>query len=117
MATTAPWLFAECHPQTTEPLGKSALARNISITGELRVNADFTYSTSYNLGMAKHVYIQIKGVEKAIKLKADKVERQTTTGTIVKSILSVSLGEQQVGEFSSDSVDGWWVQDDQPTQI
>jgi len=63
--------------------------------------------------MPKYVYVQVKGVEKAIMVKADKVERQTTTGTTVQSILSISLRGQLVGEFSADSVFGWWMQDDE----
>ena len=77
----------------------------------------FTFSESYTWDMPKHVYLQVKGVEKSIKLKADKVERQTTTGSTVRVILSISLQGNPVGEFSVDSVDGWWIQDDEPRNV
>ena len=61
----------------------------------------------YDLEMAKTVHLQLHGVEKAVVVKADKIELNKHEGRYV-----VKLGTEQVGEFRENSVTGWWIQDD-----
>ena len=61
----------------------------------------------YDFEMAKHVWVQLKGIEKPAYVEGDKVEvEQGTSATIVKK------GNQQVAEFVYGSVLGWWISDD-----
>lgn len=61
-------------------------------------------------GMAKQVCVQVKNVAEPVRLTADKAEWTTVTirGT---PVLSLSLGGNPVGEFRSDSIDGWWYEE------
>ena len=67
--------------------------------------------TVYNLDMAKAVYIQVRGVDKAVQVQADKVEESGMIGTSAYALL-ISLKGTQVGKFNGNMVDGWWIQDD-----
>jgi hypothetical protein len=55
--------------------------------------------------MIKFVYIQVQGVEKAIRIPADKVEKQGERET---TVLVVKRGDTPVGEFKASAVLGWW---------
>lgn len=61
-----------------------------------------TISTVYDLGMAKVVNIQVKGVPRAVEIIADKVEASGDK-------LKISKGGTPVGEFNVESVEGWWI--------
>jgi hypothetical protein len=60
----------------------------------------------YTFGMIKFVYIQVQGVEKAIRIPADKVEKYAEKGTV--DLLIVKRGDTSVGEFKASAVLGWW---------
>ena len=63
----------------------------------------------YTFGMAKQVFIQLKGVEKTIIIEADEVTEQvfeTPPGTTKIAILR---GSKKVGEFDGSAVAGWWI--------
>ena len=64
-------------------------------------------TTVYALSMPKFVRIQIQGVQQALKIHADKVERDGEH-------LNVTRDGQQVGRFSNTLVQGWWIEDDPP---
>jgi hypothetical protein len=74
---------------------------------------DFAISESILFDMPKYVYLQVKGVEKPIRLKGDKVESEKRTGSSVSTRLIVKLDDNKIGEFEDSSVSGWWVQDDE----
>lgn len=59
---------------------------------------------AYEVDMA-HIFVQLSGMQHAIQIKADKVERNVATGRLeVKD----SQG-RLLGEFDLVSVAGWWV--------
>lgn len=68
-------------------------------------------SQVYTFAMAKLVYIKVKDTEKPMALHADKVE---TTGMIGFSgfAVSISRGDQKIGEFSGQVVEGWWIEEE-----
>jgi hypothetical protein len=70
----------------------------------------------YDFGMPKAVYIQVHGVEKPVRLFADKVEHQavdaTGNGDNAPGLI-ISKGQEKVGEFKDAIVDGWWYQDEE----
>jgi hypothetical protein len=75
-----------------------------------------TISTVYTFAMAKVVSIQIRGVEKAVRIEADKVDRQNAkdiNGAPILDSYRLLLSKEgtQVGEFNSSIVDGWWYED------
>jgi hypothetical protein len=51
--------------------------------------------------MAKYLYVQLKGVEAPVKLKAETVEREGSD-YVVKSAA-------EIGGFAADCVQGWWA--------
>jgi hypothetical protein len=65
-----------------------------------------TVYTVYDLGMAKHVYVQIRGVEKAVYIEADKVQVDKGSGITI-----LTRGSEQVAEFERGAVVGWWIQE------
>ena len=65
-----------------------------------------TESTVYALSMPKYIYVQVKGVDKPLRLRGDKVEQKGNRWSLMN-------GQNQVGEFAMDSVQGWWIQDEQ----
>ena len=67
--------------------------------------------TVYNLTMAKFVHIQIRGVEKAIEIQADKAEESGMISGPDYSLL-ISLKGTPVGKFNGHIVDGWWIADE-----
>ncbi len=73
-------------------------------------------STVYTFAMAKLVSVQVRGVEKAIQIDSDKVERQSIydgTGAPIFGSYKLVLSKNgtPVGEFNSSIVDGWWYQE------
>jgi hypothetical protein len=72
-----------------------------------------TISTVYDLGTTRFVYVQMHATTEGggetplpIRIRADKFER---AGDSHKMILKI--GDQQVGEFNSHSIAGWWIED------
>lgn len=57
----------------------------------------------YNFGMIKFVYIQVAGIEKPAKIRADQVIER-------KSTIILKDGEEQVGKFRASTVQGWWIE-------
>jgi hypothetical protein len=51
------------------------------------------------------VYVQLKGLDHAIPVKGDKIDRDLTKQ---KLVVTDSQG-RVIGEFSLDSVMGWWI--------
>ena len=68
---------------------------------------DIQVSTIYTFSMSKVVFIQLVGVEKAISMNADKVERTEPP----QAKLLIKAGDKQIGKFRIDQVAGWWIQD------
>jgi len=65
--------------------------------------------------MPKYVNIQVRGVDKAVRIEADKVERSNIAGTVAGSssyALTIKLKDTQVGEFNGNDVAGWWFEDE-----
>jgi hypothetical protein len=60
--------------------------------------------------MPKYAYVQIHGIEKPAKVKADAVVEQGSIGMSDYKLV-LKLGDKEVGRFSS-SVEGWWIQDE-----
>ena len=71
-------------------------------------------STVYTFAMPKYVYVQVHGIDKAAKIEADKVERETDQecGVVGGHRLKLSLKGQPVGDFNGLNVDGWWFQEE-----
>jgi hypothetical protein len=73
--------------------------------------AGIAISTVYDLGMAKHVYIQLFASAHGgdtpvpIRIRADKFEKKEGGGMVLK------IGNDVVGEFLS-PIAGWWIQDE-----
>lgn len=65
----------------------------------------------YTFAMPKCVYVQVRGVEKAVRILADEAEETGIPGT-GGFVLTVKSGNKQVGKFKADLVDGWWIQDE-----
>jgi hypothetical protein len=63
-------------------------------------------STVYALSMPKYVYVQLHGVQKPIRIQADKIAKSGTSMVITKDSV-------QVGHFESGNVQGWWIQDEE----
>jgi hypothetical protein len=61
--------------------------------------------------MPKFVYVQVKDVPQAAKIKADKVEKVGNVES-AESLLVIKSGSHQVGEFRLGNVHGWWIQDE-----
>lgn len=70
----------------------------------------FTFSESYNFGMPKHVYVQLKGNETACKIKASKVEEQHKSNA--DTLIVKGDDDIPVGKFDANLVAGWWIQED-----
>jgi hypothetical protein len=70
-----------------------------------------TVSTVYTFAMTKYVYVQVKGVEKPVKIEADKMEESGLKGTNDHRF-SLKLKDVQVGQFTGHAGDGWWIQDE-----
>jgi hypothetical protein len=68
-------------------------------------------STVYTFAMPKYVYVQVKGVEKAAKIEADSAEESGSVGSVAFT-LTIKSGDQKVGTFKGNAVDGWWIQDE-----
>ena len=68
------------------------------------------YSAVYTLVMAKIVHVQIHGVDMALSIRADKVE-EGMTNHVPPNRLSLSPNGVLVGEFKTDLVDGWWIEE------
>ena len=68
-------------------------------------------STVYTFAMPKHICVQVRGVEKAVRILADAAEE---TGTVGASdfTLSLKLNDKPVGKFRGHAVDGWWIEDE-----
>jgi hypothetical protein len=68
-----------------------------------------TITMRYAFGMPKYVYVQLVNVEKPAKIRADKMDAAVGNhpGKYV-----IFLGDDQVGEFESTKVAGWWIQDE-----
>ena len=54
--------------------------------------------------MPGYVFIQIRGVEKAARIRGDQVDRET-------SVLRVLKNGRPVAEFKDADVQGWWLDD------
>ena len=68
---------------------------------------------AYNFEMPKYVHIQINGVEKPARIRADKVEkREDSRGTLLYEKFTVMRENEIVGEFKADSIAGWWIEDE-----
>jgi cytochrome c1 len=80
--------------------------------GESKRASTVIVSQLYTFEMARIVFIQVKGIEKAIAIEADKVEVQRGDGTLENpSLIKISNKGQPVGEFIHHNVDGWWLTD------
>jgi hypothetical protein len=80
----------------------------------LRVQPDqitITDKRVYTFAMPKCVYVQVRGVEKALRIQADEAEKKGIPGTS-DFMLTIKLADKPVGEFKADLVDGWWIQDE-----
>lgn len=66
----------------------------------------------YTLDMPKFVYVQVTGVEKPAKIRADKVEKLGTAMDVINSKLVLKIEDQQVAEFRQSAVQGWWIEDE-----
>jgi hypothetical protein len=64
-------------------------------------------TTIYNLAMAKHIYVQLAGVQAPIKVNADKLEKQ-------KDVFILKKGDETVGELVPSSVVAWWIEEIAP---
>jgi hypothetical protein len=60
--------------------------------------------------MEKLVCGQIRGVDVAVRIRADKVETSGTMGA-ASSKLVLKRGENIAGEFNGNGMDGWWIVD------
>ena len=67
-------------------------------------------SEVYTIAMAKIIRVQVHGVEKAVEVKADKVELQEQP-VGQSRLLKLSLDGTEVGQFKDSQVDGWWIED------
>ena len=68
----------------------------------------FITARAYNYKMPKYTFIQVHGVERAAKIRADRVSVENADGN---SVIAVFLGDTKVGEFNKSSVQGWWIED------
>jgi hypothetical protein len=66
-------------------------------------------SNVYTLDMPKFVFVQTTGIERPAKIRADKVEKTKSDEGFV---LSIKLGNEQIGEFRSPAVQGWWIEEE-----
>ncbi|HLJ29650.1 MAG TPA: hypothetical protein VKY85_23275 [Candidatus Angelobacter sp.] len=66
-----------------------------------------TRSDIYTLDMPKFVYVLTRA-ESPARVRADKVEK---TGS-PQNLLKLKLGDEEIGEFKSDAVVGWWIEDE-----
>jgi hypothetical protein len=55
--------------------------------------------------MPTYIYVQLKNVDKAAKIDADKVEEEKATGTLL-----IKKGDNLVGKIDQNCVVGWWKQ-------
>jgi hypothetical protein len=60
--------------------------------------------------MAKYIYIQLFAplggtAPPPLKIRADKIE----TGEAGK--MTLKIGNEQVGEFQTSAIQGWWIED------
>ena len=72
-----------------------------------------TVATVYTLPMPKFVYVQLSGLQTPARIEADRVEKVNTAGQ--KSLI-LKKGDQEVGEFNGEAVQGWWLQDERGAQ-
>lgn len=68
------------------------------------------YSEEYTLVMAKMIQVQIHGVENAVSVRADQAKEEMTGVNPVQRLV-LSLNGVIVGDFKSEAVDGWWIDD------
>jgi hypothetical protein len=72
-----------------------------------------SHSSVYNFEMPNYIYVQITGVDKPARIRADKVEKQQETrGSIKLEKFTVIRDNAPVGEFKGDSVIGWWIEEE-----
>jgi hypothetical protein len=69
-------------------------------------------STVYALDMPKYVYVQLHATQGGpapalLKIRADKFVKNDNTNQMV-----LMLGAETVGEIHTNSVAGWWIQDE-----
>ena len=69
-------------------------------------------STVYSFDMPKYVYVQLHATQGAsapapLKIRADKFVKNENTNQMV-----LMLGAETVGEIHTNSVAGWWIQDE-----
>jgi hypothetical protein len=65
--------------------------------------------------MPRFVFVQIENVDKAAKVEADTVVRESASSTAAGGSwekLILKKGDKQVGEFDAKKVIGWWYQDE-----
>ncbi len=58
--------------------------------------------------MPKYIHLQVRGVEKPVRVEADFVEKSGRIGTSDFALL-LKLKDKQVGKFRGGSVEGWWI--------
>jgi hypothetical protein len=68
------------------------------------------YSEVYTFAMAKLISVQLRGVEKAIQIRADEAKEEITGGP-TPHLLRLILDGKPVGEFKYEFVDGWWIEE------
>jgi len=59
--------------------------------------------------MAKFVYVQVRDVERPIRIFADEVEEQ---GAGTDAVLILQYKTEQIGKLKSSFVLGWWIADE-----
>ena len=60
--------------------------------------------------MEKIVCVQVRGVDVAVRIRADKVETSGAMGAASYKLI-LKRGETTAGEFNGNVVDGWWIVD------
>jgi hypothetical protein len=76
-----------------------------------------TVSDVYTLAMLNYVYVQIAGVEKAARIRADTIDKRTDqtvagAGGTVRTRLILKKENRDVGEFDASKVIGWWLEEE-----
>jgi hypothetical protein len=61
--------------------------------------------------MPKFVYVQLKGAEKPVRIKAEMLEKVEGGGGGLNRLV-LKNGETVIGEINPADVQGWWIQDD-----
>ena len=68
------------------------------------------HSQVYTLDMPIFVYVQVHGVDKPARIRADKVE--DSSDDLVHGIITLKRGSELVGQFKTSAVQGWWIEDE-----